>query len=369
MRLDLYQFRLSQNMRINFPVWFFIASYLCVSTPASAASVKLATEPGKLKYDIETFGVRPGEKVQLTFINNDEMQHNLLIVKGKEGITMKVAQKAWALGTSAVEKDFVPDMEDTILAHTRVLNPGEQQVIQFTAPEVEGKYPYVCTLPGHAFSMKGIMVVTPDPSTISDSKESTTKESNDKFILRPHHKPIVKRAFVKDGPPRAINVGIPGGINYCFDAESCVVAFGWFGSFLDIGPDWGRHAGQRGGGSVPVLGERFRSGQTMFPIRIGGKHITPQVTFKGYRLNGMNAPTFEFTVNGAWVKETVSASDQGIGLSYQFEMDPGLVTPIFVYIDRSGSDVEASHGVWDGNWLKIEPENIASFRITHYRQP
>jgi hypothetical protein len=86
-------------------------------------------------------------------------------------------------------------------------------------------------------------------------------------------------------------------------------------------------------------------------------------------LRGMEAPTFEFTVNGAWVKETISASEKGIGLTYSFQMDPGLVTPIFVYLDRSNAEVEASHGTWDGNWLKIEPENIASFSISHYRQP
>ena len=32
--------------------------------------------------------------------------------------------------------------------------------IAFTAPEAEGDYPFVCTLPGHAFSMKGIMKVS-----------------------------------------------------------------------------------------------------------------------------------------------------------------------------------------------------------------
>jgi plastocyanin len=357
------------NMCIKFSSWHLLLLFLLTSSPARALSIELATQPGKLKYDIETFGVRPGEQVRLSFRNNDEMQHNLLILQGEKGITMKVAQMAWALGAEAVEKEFVPDMGDTVLVHTRVLDPGEKQTISFQAPKTEGKYPYVCTLPGHAFSMKGVMVVTSDPSSVTNAEKDEKKASNDKFILKPHHKPIVKRAFVRNGPPRAISVGIPGGINYCFDADSCMVTFGWFGPFLDIGPDWGRNAGQRGGGSVLVLGERFDSGQTTFPIRIGSKYNTPQVSFKGYQLRGMEAPTFEFTVNGAWVKETISASEKGIGLTYSFQMDPGLVTPIFIHLDRSDAEVEASHGTWDGNWLKIEPENIASFSISHYRQP
>jgi azurin len=48
---------------------------------------------------------------------------------------MKVAQMAWALGPKAVEKEFVPDMEDTVLAHTQVLNPGEKQTLKFSSSE------------------------------------------------------------------------------------------------------------------------------------------------------------------------------------------------------------------------------------------
>ena len=39
-------------------------------------------------------------------------------------------------------------------------------------------------------------------------------------------------------------------------------------SLLDIGPDWGRNANQRGGGPVKVLGERFSSSWGAFPLRL-----------------------------------------------------------------------------------------------------
>jgi plastocyanin len=344
---------------------------MALSTWAQAAetAIRLATQPGKLRYDVETFAVKPGVDVVLTFVNNDEMQHNLLIVRGEEGITLKVAQKAWAMGPGAADKQFVPDMDGVVLVHSRVLNPGQQQTIHFKAPDQTGIYPYVCTLPGHAFSMKGNMVVTDDPDSVKIDKSEEDETLGNNFVLHPHHKPIVKRAFVQDGPPRGINVGIPGGINYCFDAESCTVAFAWFGPFLDIGPDWGRNANERGGRPVRVLGERFDAGQPVFPVRLGGKNIPSQVRFKGYRLHGMNAPTLEFTVNGAWVKETITPSEQGIGLKYAFEMDPGLVTPVYVYVDRNDAEVVVSHGTWEGSWLKIAPEDIASFSITRFYQP
>lgn len=336
---------------------------------AADTNIRLATQPGKLRYDVETFAVKPGVDVALTFINNDEMQHNLLIVQGEEGITLKVAQKAWAMGPGAADKQFVPEMEGVVLVHSRVLNPGQQQTLHFKSPDKEGVYPYVCTLPGHAFSMKGQMVVTNNPESVKKSEAKPDEDQGVDFVLHPHHKPIIKRSFVQDGPPRAINVGIPGGINYCFDAETCTVAFGWFGAFLDIGPDWGRNANERGGRPVRVLGERFDAGQPFFPIRLGGNNIPSQVRFKGYRLNGMQAPTLEFTVNGAWVKETITPSERGIGLKYTFEMDPGLVTPVYVHLDRSDAEVTVSHGKWEGSWLKIEPEDIASFSLTRFYQP
>ncbi|MDA7618759.1 MAG: plastocyanin/azurin family copper-binding protein [Verrucomicrobiota bacterium] len=340
-----------------------------IDLKAEELAVRISTRPGQMRYDLESFAVSPGADVILTFVNNDEMQHNLLIIQGSEGITMKVAQKAWAMGAGAVERQFIPEMEDVILHHTRVLDSGQQQDLRFTAPSEEGQYPYVCTLPGHAFSMKGMMVVTSNPQDIIPANKEAASSNHGDFELRPHHKPLVKRAFVEDGPARAINVGMPGGINFCFDAESCAVAFGWFGPFLDIGPDWGRNVNERGGRPVKVLGERFDAGQSIFPLRIGSKYATPQVEFKGYRLRGMEAPTFEFTVNGAWVKETITPAGKGIGLKYSFETDPGLVTPIYVYVDRQDAEVEVSQGKWEGRWLRIDPENNASFSIALYRQP
>lgn len=358
-----------QSKKIRYLLFAALALTTGIWTQAAETTIRLGTQPGKLRYDLETLAVKPGVDVVLTFVNNDEMQHNLLILQGEEGITLKVAQKAWAMGPGAAEKQFVPDMDGVVLVHSRVLDPGQEETLRFKAPNQKGVYPYVCTLPGHAFSMKGKMIVTDDPGSVEIAKPDTDQSQKKDFVLHPHHKPIVKRAFVQDGPPRAINVGIPGGINYCFDAETCTVAFGWFGPFLDIGPDWGRNANERGGRPVRVLGERFDAGQPMFPIRIGGKNIPSQVLFKGYRLRGMNAPTMEFTVNGAWVKETISPAEQGIGLKYAFELDPGLVTPVYVYIDRQDAEVKVSNGKWEGSWLKIDPEDIASFSITRFHQP
>ena len=38
--------------------------------------------------------------------------------------------------------------------------PGNSVEVTFTAPSTPGDYPYICTVPGHFYMMKGIMKVT-----------------------------------------------------------------------------------------------------------------------------------------------------------------------------------------------------------------
>ncbi len=52
---------------------------------AEELDIKISTLHGKMKYDIESFQVKPGTKVRLTLTNADEMQHNLLILTPGEG--------------------------------------------------------------------------------------------------------------------------------------------------------------------------------------------------------------------------------------------------------------------------------------------
>jgi azurin len=55
-------------------------------------------------------------------------------------------------------KGFIPD-SPKILHKTKMLNQGDSEVLRFTAPTTKGKYPYICTFPGHWLVMKGEMVV------------------------------------------------------------------------------------------------------------------------------------------------------------------------------------------------------------------
>ena len=84
---------------------------------------------------------------------NSGLQHNwVLTAKGRGDDVGQAGIKAGA------DKGWVPDSPD-VLAHTKLLNPGESETITFTAPKEKGDYPYVCTFPGHYTTMKGTLEV------------------------------------------------------------------------------------------------------------------------------------------------------------------------------------------------------------------
>ncbi len=317
-----------------------------------------------MKYDLESFQVKPGAKVRLTLKNMDEMQHNLLILTPGKNKPLEVAQKAWALGAEAVKKAFVPDVPD-VLFHTKVVDPQKSDTITFVAPDKESDYPYVCTLPGHAFSMKGVMRVSklPAPPVKVIAGKGDTDST---FHLHVTDEPMIVRAFVEGGPPRSISVGLPGGTSYLFDAELCYVRFGWTGMFLDVGPNVGTGPGDRGGGWCHVLGGKFELGDSGFPISLGARDVKHTVKFSGYRLRGKEAPQFFFTIDGQRVTQTIRAAPSGVGLMSEFERDPGK---LFFYVSPHGLELTSSAGTWQSGRLEVPAGEARKFSVTIVQQP
>lgn len=333
---------------------------------ADEQEVQIGTLHAQMKFDVASFQVKPGTHVRLTFNNTDEMQHNLLILVPGENKPLEVAQKAWLLGVDAVKKAFVPDGPD-VLFHTRVLDPQQSDTINFTAPEVEGDYPFVCTLPGHAFSMKGIMRVNKSATGAVVKAAAAPPVGNSKFHLHVMDEPLVIRAFVDGGPARSISVGLPAGINYLFDAEECYVRFGWTGMFLDVGPNVGINEGDRGGGWCRILGDKFELGDSGFPISLGVPDAKQTVKFAGYRLRGKDVPQFFFTIDGKRVTQTIRPAALGVGLisEFEFDTDPGKV---FFYVSPHLLRLSSSAGTWESGRLEVPAGSAKKFSVTIVRQ-
>ncbi len=122
--------------------------------------ITIKTLAAQMKYDTTDFLVSPGAKVKLTLVNDDEMPHNLVVTKPASDKGMALAQTAWALGEKGMEMHWIPN-DPRVLAATKTLAPHAKEELVFTAPTEPGDYPYVCTFPGHAGAMNGVMQVRP----------------------------------------------------------------------------------------------------------------------------------------------------------------------------------------------------------------
>ena len=118
-------------------------------------ALTISTQPG-LKFDTERIVVEAGSRVALTFNNDDDMPHNLVITMPGQGNT--VGESAARMGIQGPNMDYVPD-SDEVTYFVKLLAPGTSQTIYIDVPSRPGEYPFVCTVPGHFFTMKGIMEV------------------------------------------------------------------------------------------------------------------------------------------------------------------------------------------------------------------
>jgi hypothetical protein len=113
---------------------------------------------GGLLYKQTRLTAKPGEALALRLLNTDVMPHNLVLVMPDS--TQKVGTASFAMlnDPDAGKKHYLPEM-DEVIAHTPIINAGQQHVLHFRAPNEPGELPYICTFPGHWQAMRGVLVV------------------------------------------------------------------------------------------------------------------------------------------------------------------------------------------------------------------
>lgn len=434
-----------------------LASLLSAATPLLQAQeplqLTLKTLTAQMKFDLGEIYVSPGSKVKLTFENPDDMPHNVVFCKrgtNVEQLVLKMLEKP----EEAMKNNFLPD-DPRVWLKSRLLNPHEKQEIEFTAPEESGDYPYVCSFPGHAATMKGVLKVLsqapkiqdlkfalyhgawknlPDfskltphrtgevadnliqlnfddyknqyglvftgklnfpkdgeytfyaasddgvrifideervlnadgihPADMRDSKKKFKKgehairveyfqaeggaelyvgwkpegfditplskwqpanwkngvdQKKNEFVGMPldvKDAPVIYRNFIAGAGNRGIGVGMPGGLNYAWSAESMNLALVWRGAFMDAA----RHWKNRGGGHQNPAGfDVARPTDLVPPLAVLDKPeaawpgLTPDqptpegYTWKGYQLDKAGVPTFRYTWNGVEVEDQIVA--------------------------------------------------------------
>ena len=111
----------------------------------------------QMKFNVELIRVKAGEDVALTFKNvgtmpKESMGHNFVVLQPGVDLATFGGEAA-----TAGENDYIPKSSlSSIIAHTKLLGPGETDKITFKLDK--GVYTYICSFPGHYGVMQGKIV-------------------------------------------------------------------------------------------------------------------------------------------------------------------------------------------------------------------
>ncbi|ERJ58265.1 plastocyanin/azurin family copper-binding protein [Sphingobacterium paucimobilis] len=111
----------------------------------------------QMKFNTELIRVKAGEPLELTLKNvgkmpKESMGHNLVILK--PGVDLPTFGGE---ASAAADNEYIPKSAlSSIVAHTKLLGPGEEDKISVTLEK--GVYSYICSFPGHYALMQGKIV-------------------------------------------------------------------------------------------------------------------------------------------------------------------------------------------------------------------
>ena len=124
----------------------------------SEGEIRILAVPNQLAFSPSEVRVKAGQKLKVVFDNPDHQIHNLVIVRPGTGNEVGLLADQMLQDPDAYAKGFVPDTDKVIWA-TPLVNANKKVTLDFTAPKEPGRYPFLCTFPGHWRVMKGSLVV------------------------------------------------------------------------------------------------------------------------------------------------------------------------------------------------------------------
>ena len=122
--------------------------------------IKITAEE-TLQWDVKEITAAPGEKLRVALTAQGSMPklamaHNFVLLE--VGTDVKAFLTA---GSTMPELEYIaPALKSKVLASSNFAAGGETVYVSLVAPAKPGKYPYLCTFPGHyAGGMKGYLIV------------------------------------------------------------------------------------------------------------------------------------------------------------------------------------------------------------------
>ncbi|MDX1637423.1 MAG: hypothetical protein R3281_05610 [Balneolaceae bacterium] len=240
-------------------------------------------------------------------------------------------------------------------------------MITFTASENEDIYPYVCTYPGHGFVMYGTLYVTDTPGELPplaedpNIPESAREDMADTGSLHPYtmEMPQIHRLFMPDASPAAIAVGMENDISNCWDAGYCYLRYAWYGGYVDPTEQWTDKAHEL----ADMEGTIFYRNKNGFPLRIAEREMEVSPDFEGYELIE-NYPRFIYTLGQITVHELVKPLENGTGFTINYQLRNVKEPVWYTGASEVSAEVTASDGRWQGEYLRLSPDEASNFTIT-----
>lgn len=122
--------------------------------PGGAVALDIDVNGDALEFNIASMSASAGADVVVTFKNSSAVNtHNWALVEA--GSKDAVAADGTAAGPA---NNWLPVNDPRVLGSTVLIGPGESTQATFTAPPA-GTYQFVCTFPGHNFTMFGDFIV------------------------------------------------------------------------------------------------------------------------------------------------------------------------------------------------------------------
>jgi azurin len=142
-----------------------LAAALAAAAPmtirAQTPRVIRLTGGDTLTYSLPTITAKPGEALKvvlrtLTMQKPEQLAHNFVLLKP----TVKVDAFIMNANLARNEGYLPATLKSQTLVSTEMAAANEEVTTTFKAPLQPGRYPYVCTFPGHySGGMKGVLVV------------------------------------------------------------------------------------------------------------------------------------------------------------------------------------------------------------------
>lgn len=124
-----------------------------ISRMGDTTEVVIKTEGIDLSYSVPEIKAKAGDILRIQYVNESDMNHNIVVVKGEEDI-----RPVGVAALQAITNDWIPEKEmDRIIAYSDLAHSGDTVSFSFEVPP-PGIYPYICTYSAHWTQMQGRLI-------------------------------------------------------------------------------------------------------------------------------------------------------------------------------------------------------------------